>query len=147
MRSISREATLFNPDPTAYLPHRHPFLYIDRITSLEPRVSATALLQIASDCRGFPPILLLEAMAQLGGIAAGQQEGEGGILAAFERAELPPEVRPGERVMVQTRIVKEFGKLFLVEGRAVVEEEVIASAMLTLAVDQHGERWGVTGER
>ena len=118
MRSISREASLFNPDPAGYLPHRDPFLYIDRITALEPGVSATALLQIASDCRAFPPILLLEAMAQLGGIAAGQQEGEGGILAAFERAELPPEVRPGDRVTVEARIVKGFGKLFLVEGKA-----------------------------
>ena len=77
MRSILREASLFNPDPAAYLPHRDPFLYIDRITALEPGVSATALLQIASDCRTFPPVLLLEAMAQLGGIAAGQQEGGG----------------------------------------------------------------------
>jgi 3-hydroxyacyl-[acyl-carrier-protein] dehydratase len=134
MRSISREATLFNPDPAAYLPHRDPFLFIDRITRLEPGVSAAALMQITSDCRVFPPILLLEAMAQLGGIASGQQEGGGGILAAFERAELPAEVKSGDRVSVEVRIVKEFGKLFLVEGTAVVGTTVIAKATLTLAV-------------
>ena len=134
MRLTSTEATLFNPDPAAYLPHREPFLYIDRITSLEPGVSATALLQITSDCRVFPPILLLEAMAQLGGIAAGQQDGEGGILAALERAELPPVVKPGERVTVEARIIKGFGKLFLVEGKAGVGGVDIAKATLTLAI-------------
>jgi 3-hydroxyacyl-[acyl-carrier-protein] dehydratase len=134
MRWISREATLFNPDPAAYLPHRYPFLCIDRIISLEPGVSATALVQITTGRGVFPPILLLEAMAQVGGIAAGQQEGEGGILAAFERAELPAEVRPGERVSVEVRIVKGFGKLFLVEGTAGVGTTIIAKATLTLAI-------------
>lgn len=73
-------------------------------------------------------------MAQLGGIAAGQQEGEGGILAAIERAELTPGVTPGERVTLEARVVKEFGRLFLVEGKAVVDGVVIARAVLTLAV-------------
>ena len=134
MRLISLEAPLFNPDPAAYLPHRAPFLYIDRIVMLEPGVSAAAHVMITADCPAFPPILLIEAMAQLGGIAAGQQEGEGGILAAFERAELPSKVRAGECVRVEVRIVKGFGKLFLVEGQAVIGGEVAAKAQLTLAI-------------
>ena len=134
MRSISREAPLFNPDPAAYLPHRPPFLYLDRLVALEPGVAATAILEITADSPGFPPLLLLEAMAQLGGIAAGQTEGEGGTLAAIERAELPPAVRTGDRVTVEARIVKGFGRLFMVEGKAQVGGEVIARAMLTLAV-------------
>ena len=78
MRSISLEATLFNPDPSSYLPHRAPFLYLDRITAWSRAAPPPALLQLRR-VPGFPPILLLEAMAQLGGIVAGQQEGEGGI--------------------------------------------------------------------
>jgi 3-hydroxyacyl-[acyl-carrier-protein] dehydratase len=134
MRSISTEAPLFNPDPAAYLPHRAPFLFIDRIITLEPGVSASALVQVTSDCHAFPPLLLVEAMAQLGGIASGQREGEGGILAALERVELPVAIEPGNRVSVEVRIVKAFGTLFLVEGKAVIDDEVIASAILTLAV-------------
>lgn len=134
MRSISSEAPLFSPDPAAYLPHRHPFLHLDRIDALEPGVAATATLQISADSPGFPPLLLLEAIAQLGGIAAGQQEGAGGILAAIERAELPPAVNPGDRVTVVARIVKGFGRLFLVEGKASVDGEVVARGTLTLAV-------------
>lgn len=91
-------------------------------------------MQITTDRGAYPPILLLEAMAQLGGIAAGQQEGEGGILAAFEGAELPAEVKPGDRVSVEVRIVKGFGKLFLVEGTAGIGATRIAKATLTLAV-------------
>lgn len=134
------EATLFNPDPAAYLPHRAPFLFLDRIIALEPGAAATALLAITSGSRGFPPILLLEAMAQLGGIAAGQTEGEGGILAAIERAELPREVKHGDPVTLEARVVKGFGKLFLVEGKALVDGRVIARAELTLAVGKFGEK-------
>jgi 3-hydroxyacyl-[acyl-carrier-protein] dehydratase len=134
MRSDSGEAILFNPDPAAYLPHRDPFLILDRITALESGVAATALLLATADERPLPPVLLIEAMAQLGGIAAGQQEGEGGILAAFDRAVLPAVVGPGERVTVAVRIVKAFGTLFLVEGTAAVDGTVIARADLTLAV-------------
>jgi 3-hydroxyacyl-[acyl-carrier-protein] dehydratase len=134
MQSVSGEATLFNPDPAAYLPHRDPFLFLDRITSLESGVAASALLQATADGKPLLPILLIEAMAQLGGIAAGQRDGEGGILAAFDRAELPPALSPGERVTVAVRIVKGFGRLFLVEGTAAVNGMVIARADLTLAV-------------
>lgn len=139
MRSISMEATLFNPDPAAYLPHRGPFLFLDRIIVLEPGAAATALLAVTSGSRRFPPILLLEAMAQLGGIAAGQAEGEGGVLAAIERAELPPEVEPGAQVTLEARVIKGFGKLFLVEGKASVEGSIIAKAALTLAVGKFSE--------
>ncbi len=107
--------------------------------ALEPGVAATATLQITADSPGFPPVLLLEAMAQLGGIAAGQQEGEGGTLAAIERAELPPAVRAGERVILEARIVRGYGRLFLVEGKAQVGGEVIARGTLTLAVGSFGE--------
>ena len=44
---ISWEAPLFNPDPTAYLPHRFPFLMIDRLLALESGVSARAELRDA----------------------------------------------------------------------------------------------------
>ncbi len=138
MRSMSWEAPLSSSDPAAYLPHRHPFLHLDRIVSLEPGVAAAALLQVTADSPGVPPILLVEAMAQLGGIAAGQRKGEGGMLAAIERAELPPEVNAGGRVMVEVRIVKGFGQLFLVEATASVGGEVIARATLTLAVGKFG---------
>ena len=73
-------------------------------------------------------------MAQLGGIAAGRQEGAGGVLAAIERGELPEIVDVGSLLLVSVRIVKAFGPLHLVAGEVEVAGKVIASATLTLAV-------------
>lgn len=134
MLSSSREATLFTPDPAAYLPHRNPFLFIDRVLAREPGCAATGMLAVSADTSGFPSILLLEAMAQLAGIAAGQEEGGEGILAAIDRAELPVSVPPGATVLVTARVVKSFGALFLVEGEARIGEEAVARATLTVAV-------------
>ena len=121
-------------DPAAYLPHRRPFLFIDRITALEPGVSASGELMVTAGCQPFPPVLLLEAMAQLGGIAAGQEEGAGGVLAAIDRGELPAAVVAGARLLVSARIVKSFGTLHLVGGEVRTDGTVIASATITLAV-------------
>jgi 3-hydroxyacyl-[acyl-carrier-protein] dehydratase len=137
MRSGSREANLFNPDPAAYLPHRHPFLHLDRVVALEPGVSAIGTIGVTADTPHFPPLLLVEAMAQLGGITAGQEEGSRGILAALDRVELPEVVPPGTRVHVAVRIVKTFGTLFLVEGEAREGERFLARAELTLAVSKN----------
>ncbi len=128
------EAPLFNPDPAAYLPHRAPFLFLDRILRLEPGASASAIVRTSSGCQSFPPLLLIEAMAQLGGIAAGQREGEGGILAAIDRVELPQAVTPGESITVEVRIVRGFGTLFLVDGTALAGGAAVASGQLTLAI-------------
>ncbi|MBT0652392.1 hydroxymyristoyl-ACP dehydratase [Geomobilimonas luticola] len=136
MRSSFREAALVSPDPAAYLPHRYPFLHLDRIVALEPGVSAVGMVGVTADTLSFPPLLLVEAMAQLGGIAAGQEEGSRGILAALDRVELPETVLPGVRVRVTVRIVKAFGTLFLVEGEAREGERLLARAELTLAVSK-----------
>jgi 3-hydroxymyristoyl/3-hydroxydecanoyl-(acyl carrier protein) dehydratase len=73
-------------------------------------------------------------MGQLGGIAAGQHQGEGGVLAALGRVELPAEVEPGARLSISSRIVKTFGRLVQIEGEVRQGEKVIASATLTLAI-------------
>ncbi|OGU08561.1 MAG: hydroxymyristoyl-ACP dehydratase [Geobacteraceae bacterium GWC2_58_44] len=129
---------MFNPDPSAYLPHRPPFLFIDTILALEPGVAATGEFTVTAGGY-FPPILLVEAMAQLGGIAAGAQEGEGGVLAAFERVVLPAEVRPKARFSVYSRIVRNFGRLIQVEGEVREDGKVIASAILTLGKSHFGK--------
>lgn len=129
---IFTEALLFNPDPCAYLPHRPPFLFIDRVVALEPGVAAAAEFGVTGS-RYFPPLLLVEAMAQIGGIAFGQKEGEGGVLAALEQVELPATVPPGS-YLVRSRIAKSFGRIVRIEGEVLQDGQVIASALLTLGV-------------
>ncbi|HEX9023483.1 MAG TPA: hydroxymyristoyl-ACP dehydratase [Geobacteraceae bacterium] len=131
---MSREALLFNPDPGSYLPHRHPFLLLDRILSLEPGVSAVALQRLTGNGSAYPQFLLVEAMAQLGGIAAAREEGGGGILAAIDRAEFHGVARAGDTLTISVHIVKSFGPLHLVEGEASADGKKVATATVTLKV-------------
>ncbi|HET6419934.1 MAG TPA: hydroxymyristoyl-ACP dehydratase [Geobacteraceae bacterium] len=134
MRSIFEEARLFDSNPRTYLPHTNPFLYIDRILSLESGSGAEGLKVVTHDPAGYPPVFLIESMAQLAGIAAAREEGEGGFLASIDHAEFSGGVCEGDRIIVSIRIVKSFGRLHLCEGEAVVEGKQVASAKLTLGV-------------
>ena len=128
------EVTLFSPDPCAYLPHRAPFLFIDRVLSRESGVSASAEFAVPAGCGYFPPLLLVESMAQLGGVAAGQRQGEGGVLAALGQVVLPAAVHPGARFSVHTRVVKVFGRLVQVEGEVREAGKTVARARLVLGL-------------
>lgn len=130
MESISPPAE----SPAAYLPHRSPFLFLDRVVSREPGVSACGIKCVTHEQGRYPEVFLLESMAQLGGIASATREGEGGFLAAVDRAEFFREILPGDRIHVRVRIVKSFGRLFLMEGDASVDGERVASAALTLGI-------------
>jgi 3-hydroxyacyl-[acyl-carrier-protein] dehydratase len=128
------EVLLFDPDPGAYLPHRSPFLVLDRILSLEPGVSADALQRVSCGAPGYSPFLLVEAIAQLGGIAAGREEGGGGILAAIDRAEFQETPKPGDTLTISVHVVKSFGPLHLVEGEVSSDGKIVATATVTLKV-------------
>jgi len=130
----STEAHLFNSNPTAYLPHTNPFLYVDEILSLEQGICATGLKVVTHDQAGYPGVLLLESIAQLAGIAAAQEKEEGGFLAKVDHAEFAAWLHAGDRIIITARIVKSFGRLYLCEGEAMVEGNKVASATLTLGV-------------
>jgi len=134
MESTSPDRTPDQSDPVAYLPHRTPFVFIDRVISREPGTGATGIKCITHETGIFPQVFLVESMAQLGGIAAACSEGEGGFLAAIDRAEFFRGVRAGDRIVLTVQIVKSFGRLFLLEGEASVDGERIASAALTLGI-------------
>ena len=134
MPSTSQEAHLFNPDPAAYLPHRAPFLFLDRIISLDPGNSAVALVNRTGGTEGWPIYLCVEAMAQLGGIASATEEGGGGVLAAIERAEFHGVPVEGDRLEVAVRVVKSFGPLSLVEGTVSADDRLVANATITLKI-------------
>ena len=134
MQWTSTEAQLFNSNPSAYLPHVNPFLYVDTILSLEQGVGATGLKLVTHDQAGYPGVLLLESIAQLAGIAAARENGEGGFLAKIDHAEYAAWLQAGDRIIIKARIVKSFGRLHLCEGEAAVEGKTVASARLTLGV-------------
>lgn len=134
MPSRLPEAHLVNPDPAALLPHRYPFLLLDAIISREPGVAASATTRITFDVVPFPRVLMVEAMAQLAGVASGCGEGVGGFLATIDHAELLGDPLPGDTLLIAVRVVKGFGRLFLLEGEVSVGGRRLATATLTLGI-------------
>jgi 3-hydroxyacyl-[acyl-carrier-protein] dehydratase len=82
----------------------------------------------------FPSVLLVEAMAQLAGIAAGGEKGAGGLLAAINHAEFDGTAQAGERLVISVAIARSFGPVHLVEGEVRGGERTLAKATLTLSV-------------
>jgi 3-hydroxyacyl-[acyl-carrier-protein] dehydratase len=125
---------LLNPDPSAYLPHRYTFLVLDQVLEQQPGSFARARYRTSASLRSAPQILLVEAVAQLSGIAAVERQGEGGFLAAVDRASFSRPPTLGETLEVEARVVKTFGRLCLMEGRVTVADEELLHVTLTLGI-------------
>lgn len=106
---------------------------IDRIVELEPGVRATALKNVPG-LRGFPQVLLVECVAQLAGILTISEEGEGGFLAAIDRAEFSGTPQPADVLTVSAAVVKSFGRLFMVSGNVSCDDCTLLTVQLTLGV-------------
>jgi 3-hydroxyacyl-[acyl-carrier-protein] dehydratase len=133
MPSGSPEAILFNPDPAAYLPHRYPFLLLNRIIELEHGSRAIATTAVTAN-RSFPQILLVEAVAQLAGIVVAQEEDEGGFIASIDHAAFSVPAAVGDILTVSARVIKAFGRLFMIEGNVASGTDQLLSVQLTLGV-------------
>jgi len=107
------------------LPHAYPFLLLDRIVAVQAGAHACAIKNLVRgdpllDANGFlPPVLLVEAMAEVAGIACvGSYPGRNGMLARVDRFRSRTTLAAGDRLEVSARILKTFGAV--VRARAVV---------------------------
>lgn len=105
------------------------------MVELEPGVRAVALTTVSAS-REFPQVLLVESVAQLAGIATIRQDGDGGFLAAIDRAEFSRVPLAGDVLTVSARVLKAFGRLFLVEGEVSCGVTTLLKVQLTLGVGQ-----------
>jgi 3-hydroxyacyl-[acyl-carrier-protein] dehydratase len=133
------------------LPHTYPFNMIDRILEIEPGKKAIAVknvtvdeLQSSGRFSGepvMPGILILEALAQTGGLAFhSQEETEGGeripFLARIEEFRLKGKVIPGDRLILEAEVLRVFSNLAMVRVLARVGDEPVAEGTLILAEGQ-----------
>ena len=112
------------------LPHRPPFLFLDRIVVLEPGARGEG--EVLVSCEQFSPLFLVEAMAQLAGVTVLGEGAGGGFLAAINHAEIRKNPEPGDVVGVSVKVIKGFGSLTMMEGEARIADFLIADASFTI---------------
>lgn len=130
------------------LPHREPFLMIDEVVACTPHESVTVIKNIMTDEPHFaghfpgnpvmPGVLIVEAMAQAGGILSHISNGDLEpkplyFLARVEDARFRRPVVPGERLVIQVNADKVKRGMWWYRCKARVGEEVVATAMIICA--------------
>lgn len=126
-----------------YLPHRYPFLLIDRVLELNPGVSLTALKNVTINEAFFvghfpnkpvmPGVLILEAMAQAGGILAYKStndlpEATLYYFAGIDNARFRRIVEPGDQLTLKVKVLRSKRDIWKLEGNAHVGDELACSA-------------------
>ena len=106
-------------DPTDILPHRKPFLLVDEVVDVVPGVSAKGIWHLTGDEWFFqghfpdrptlPGVLMVESIAQVGGVAVLSDERFSGKLALFggiDKARFRRQVIPGETLVIEVSMVR-----------------------------------------
>lgn len=131
----------------AILPHRYPFLLIDRVVELEPGVRAVAEKLVSANEPQFqghfpgnplmPGVLIVEAMAQAGAVAAlslPEHAGKLVLFAGIDACRFKRVVRPGEILRLEVRLERMRRGVGRGSGRATVGDELACEAGLLFAL-------------
>lgn len=129
------------------LPHRYPFLLIDRILELEPAKSARGLKNVTINEPFFaghfpghpimPGVLIIEAMAQVGGVLAFKSAGVANKAVYFmgiDNARFRKPVVPGDTVEFVLTVTKSRGVIWVFKGEAFVAGNMVAEAELMATI-------------
>ena len=131
------------------LPHRYPFMLVDRILEIMPGESIVALKNVTINEPFFqghfpsqpimPGVLILEGMAQTGGLLAyitkPDMVGKKLIyFAGLDNVRFRQTVIPGDQIVFKLDVLKCKGKIWKMNARAFVEEKLVAEAQLMAAL-------------
>ncbi|MBX3706569.1 MAG: 3-hydroxyacyl-ACP dehydratase FabZ [Pseudomonadales bacterium] len=130
-----------------YLPHRYPFLLVDRVVELIPGERVRGYKNVTINEEFFnghfpgqpimPGVLIIEAMAQLSGVLAFETKGRRPVdgytyyLAGVDGARFKRPVVPGDRLMMESRFLAEKRGVVKFDCRALVDDELACSAEIT----------------
>ena len=128
------------------LPHRYPFLLIDRIVALDPDRSITGLKNVTINEPFFvghfpgnpvmPGVLIVEAMAQVAACLALEHpelRGRDAYLTGIEAARFRRRVVPGDQLVIRVELVRRRALVFKVRAEARVDDQIAAEGVLLFA--------------
>ncbi len=128
------------------LPHRYPFLLVDRIIKLEPNKGAVGIKNVTINEHFFqghfpgnpimPGVLLVEALAQVAGVLAFGSgiEGDAVYFMSVEKAKFRKPVVPGDQVKLDVKVLQQRGNVWKFSGEAIVDDKVAAESEFTAMV-------------
>ena len=142
------------------LPHRYPFLLVDRITEFEVDKRIVGIKNVTHNERYLshgtdnppvmPPTILIEAVAQVGAIMILAKPENRDRLIYFmgiEHVRYRRAVYPGDVVEIEARVARLRSRMGLFKGEARVDGKIVASGAMTFALGPVGQRLGSGIER
>jgi 3-hydroxyacyl-[acyl-carrier-protein] dehydratase len=131
------------------LPHRYPFLLVDRITALEPgkmiegyknvSISEPVFQGHFPDHPIYPGVMIIEGMAQAGGVLAFQsasKEEQDAVkdkvvyFMSIDKAKFRHPVVPGDQLVYKLNVIKNRGSVWHLDGKAYVDGKLVTEAEL-----------------
>lgn len=129
------------------IPHRYPFLLIDKVIELEKGVSCTAIKNVSVNEMYFmghfpsehvmPGVLIVEALAQTGAVtilSTDENKGKIAYFAGIESCKFKNKVIPGDTLELKVNITKQRGPIGYGESKAYVNGKLVVTALLKFAV-------------
>jgi len=134
------------------IPHRYPFLLVDRILEVEEGVRAVGIKNVSANEEFFnghfpdypvtPGVLIVEALAQVGAVAMLKKEENRGRLAFFagiDGCRFKKQVKPGDQLRLEVEIIRLRGPIGKGKAVATVDGEVACEAEITFALGEKKE--------
>jgi len=131
----------------AIIPHRHPFLLIDRIDELEPGVRAVGVKAVTYHEEFFkghfpgepvmPGVLTLEAMAQVGAVmvlSVEENKGKTVFFGGMDKVKFRRKVFPGDVLVMESEVTKQKGHIGVAKTVAKVNGKIAVAAEMTVIV-------------
>ncbi len=134
----------------AHLPHRYPFLLVDRILEMVPSKRIVGLKNVTMNEPFFqghfpgkpvmPGVLIIEAMAQTGGVLAisslkGGSEGALMYFMGLDQVKFRKMVVPGDQLIMELEVLKQRAKIMKLSGVAKVDDVIVAEAQLMATIE------------
>ncbi|MHB1323727.1 MAG: 3-hydroxyacyl-ACP dehydratase FabZ [Coriobacteriia bacterium] len=129
------------------IPHRDPFLLVDRILELEPGAKATGELDVTTQMFWtpghfpqypvMPGVLIVEAMAQVGAVALlslPENAGRIAFFAGIDKVRFKRQVVPGDTLSMHVELTKVRGRIGFGEASAYVGDQVACIGSLMFAI-------------